>query len=216
MEHKPKPLLILGNRTLAVEFADVISEIKEFQLSGFVENMDRTRCNEKLENLPIYWIEDIKAFCDSHWAVCALATTKRSFFIQQVQELGMPFARAVHPSARISSKSTVGEGTIVNPGVIIASHTEIGKHVILNRGVLAGHHTQIGDFVTIQPGANVAGACTIGRSTYIGMGAVIIDHLTIGSQSVIAAGAVVIDNVPDKVMVAGVPARIVRQNIEGL
>ena len=216
MEHRLKPLLILGNRTLAVEFADVISELKEFQLSGFVENMDRNRCNEKLENLPIYWIDDIKVFSDSHWVVCALATTKRSFFIRQAEQLNMPFAKVLHPSARISSKSTIGEGSIVNPGVIIASHTDIGKHVILNRGVLVGHHTQIGDFVTIQPGANIAGACSIGSSTYIGMGAVIIDHLTIGSQSVIAAGAVVIDNVPDKVMVAGVPAKIIRQNIEGL
>jgi acetyltransferase EpsM len=216
MKETVRPLLILGTRTLAVEIANVASEISGVELAGFVENMDRNRCNEKLENLPIYWIDDIKVFSDSHWAVCALATTKRSLFIRQAEELNMPFARIVHPSARISSKSTIGEGSIVNPGVIIASHTDIGKHVILNRGVLVGHHTRIGDFVTIQPGANIAGACSIGRATYIGMGAVIIDHMTIGSQSVIAAGAVVIDNVPDKVMVAGVPAKIVKQNIEGL
>ncbi len=211
-----KPLLILGTRTLAVEFADVISEIKEFQLAGFVENMDKTICSEKLENMPVYWIDDIKDMSDTHFAVCGLATTKRSFFIHQAENLHMRFAKVVHPSARISSKSNVGEGTFINPGVIVASHTEIGKHVILNRGTLVGHHTTIGDFVTIQPGANVAGACSIGESTYIGMGAVIIDHLKIGSQSVIAAGAVVVEDVPDRVMVAGVPAKIIKRNIDGL
>jgi len=216
MKHSRKPLLILGTRTLAVEFADVISEIKEFQLSGFVENMDKARCSEKLENMPVYWIDDIKDLADTHLAVCGLATTKRSFFIEQAENLYMRFAKVVHPSARISSKSTIGDGTIVNPGVIVASHTEIGKHVILNRGVLVGHHTKIGDFVTIQPGANIAGACSIGGSTYIGMGAVIIDHLKIGSQSVIAAGAVVIDDVPDRVMVAGVPAKIIKRDIDAL
>jgi acetyltransferase EpsM len=211
-----KPLLILGTRTLAIEFADVISEVKEFQLAGFVENMDKSRCSEKLENLPVHWIDDIEDLSDTHVAICGLATTKRSYFVQQAENLHMRFAKVVHPSARISSKSTIVEGTIVNPGVIVASHTEIGKHVILNRGVLVGHHTAIGDFVTIQPGANVAGACSIGSSTYIGMGAVIIDHLKIGSQSVIAAGAVVVDDVPDRVMVAGVPARIIKQNIDPL
>ena len=216
MKQNLKPLLILGTRTLAIEFADVISEIKEFQLSGFVENMDKSRCNEKIEDLPVYWIDDVKSFVDTHWAICCLATTKRNLFTQQAENLNLRFARVVHPLARLSSKSTISEGTIVNPGVIVASHTEIGKHVILNRGVLVGHHTHIGDFVTIQPGANIAGACSIGPSTYIGMGAVIIDHLKVGSHSVIAAGAVVIDDVPDNVMVAGVPARIIKHNIDGL
>jgi acetyltransferase EpsM len=216
MKRPLKPLLVLGTRTLAVEFADVISEIKEFQLSGFVENMDKTKCGETLENLPVYWIDDIKDFSETHWAVCGLATTKRSFFVRQAENLNMRFARVVHPLARISSKSAIGDGTFINPGVIVASHTEIGKHVIMNRGVLVGHHTRIGDFVTIQPGANVAGACSVGQSTYIGMGAVIIDHLKVGSHSVIAAGAVVIDDVPDNVMAAGVPAKIVKQNIDGL
>ena len=215
MGDSARPLLVLGTRTLAVEVADLACEIDGFEVAGFVENMDRRRCAERLEGLPIYWVDEAAKLAESHSAVCGLATTFRSRFIEQVAACGMRFATLVHPSARVSSKSSLGEGSIVSVGVIVASHTHLGRHVILNRGALVGHHTEIGDYVTIQPGANVAGACSIGDATYIAMGAVVIDHITIGSHSVVGAGAVVTKDVPDNVMVVGVPAKIVKENING-
>ena len=215
MASPPQPLLILGTRTLSVEIADLVSGIPEFQLAGFVENMDRQKCMEKLEGLPILWVDDLAGLADTHWAVCGLATTHRSRFIEQAANFGIRFAKLVCPSAQISPKSHAGAGTIISPGVIIASHTSLGCHVLVNRGVLIGHHTDIGDYVTIQPGANIAGACKIGESTYIGMGAIVLDHIKIGAHSVVGAGAVVNKDVPDFVQVVGVPARIVKENISG-
>jgi acetyltransferase-like isoleucine patch superfamily enzyme len=87
--------------------------------------------------------------------------------------------------------------------------------VIVNRGALIGHHTTVERFCSIQPGANVAGACKIGEATYVGMGAIILDHISLGSHVVVGAGAVVTRDVPDRVQVVGVPARIVKKNIEG-
>jgi len=215
MGHAARPLLILGTRTLAVEVADLAWEIDGFEVAGFVENMDRRRCAERLEGLPIYWADDVAGLAGSHYAVCGLATTFRSRFTDQMAALGMGFATLVHPSARLSSSSAIGEGSILSVGVIVASHTDIGRHVIVNRGALIGHHTQIGDYVTIHPGANIAGACRIGDAAYIGMGAVVIDHVTIGSHAVVGAGAVVTKDVPDNVLVVGVPAKIVKQDIKG-
>jgi len=209
------PLLILGTRTFAVEVADLVSEISHLQLAGFVENLEREGCRETLEGLPVYWVEEVASLAQSHWAVCALSTTQRSHFTEQVAAYGLRFATAIHPSARISAKTTVGEGTIISVGAILASHSRLGCHVIVNRGALIGHHTEIGDYVSIQPGANIAGACRIGEATYIGMGAIVIDHVTIGSHSVVGAGAVVTADVPDNVLVAGVPAKVVKENISG-
>ena len=208
-------LLILGTRTFAPEIADVASEIPDVEIAGFVENMDRAKCSETLEGLPIFWIDDIANLADSHLAVCALGTTHRSRFIEQAASLGLRFATIVHPGARISRNSTVGEGSIVCPGVVVATRTTIGRHVILNRGALIGHHTTVGDYCSIMPGANVAGACTIGEATYVGMGALVLDHHNVGSRSVVAAGSVVTRDVPDNVQVMGMPAKIVREQIEG-
>jgi acetyltransferase EpsM len=215
MENQTRPLLILGTRTLAIEVADFVSEIPGYQLVGFVENMDPQACGGKLENLPILWVEELAGLADTHWAVCALATTTRSRFTSQAAAYGIRFATLIHPTSRISRTTILGKGTIISPGVIIASHTRLGSHVFVNRGALIGHHTEIGDHVSIQPGANVAGKCRIGPSTYIGMGALVLDNMKIGSHSVIGAGAVVTRDVPDRVQVVGVPAKIVKENIQG-
>ncbi|MFA6635545.1 MAG: DapH/DapD/GlmU-related protein [Candidatus Omnitrophota bacterium] len=51
----------------------------------------------------------------------------------------------------------------------------------------------------------------IGRDCFIGSGAIINGKVKIGDHSVIGAGAVVTKDVPEKVFVAGVPAKIVKQ-----
>lgn len=215
MSGTAKQLLILGTRTLAEEVADVVSEIPGFKLAGFVENMERQKCREKLRGLPVFWMDEIAAMSKTHYVVCSLATTHRSRFIQQAAAYNMQFATLVHPSASVSSQSLLGEGTIISRGVIIGAYSKIGRHVIINRGALIGHHADIGDYVTIQPGANIAGLCSIGEATYIGMSAVVLDRISAGKHSVIGAGAVVTRDVPDNVQVVGVPARIVKEKIEG-
>ena len=51
----------------------------------------------------------------------------------------------------------------------------------------------------------------IGDNVWVGSGAKIMPNVEIGNNSVIAAGAVVTKNVPENVVVAGVPARIIRE-----
>lgn len=70
---------------------------------------------------------------------------------------------------------------------------------------------EIGDDVTIGHRAIVHG-CTVRSHVLIGMGAVLLDGCVIESRSIVAAGAVVREgqHIPSGVLVAGVPARIVR------
>ncbi|MBM4053828.1 MAG: acetyltransferase [Planctomycetes bacterium] len=215
MEQDQCTLLILGTRTFAIEVLDLASEIANVKVVGFVENMYPKKCHDLLGGLPVIWVDNLDKYAKDHVAVCALGTTFRSRFTNQAASYGIRFRSLVHPLARISARSTIGEGSIISVGAIIASHTQIGCHVIVNRGALIGHHTKIGNYVTIGPGANIAGSCTINDAVYIGMGAVIIDNVIIGSHAVIGAGSVVTENVPDNVQVVGVPAKIVKENISG-
>lgn len=208
-------LLICGTRTYAEEVSDLASDIPGVEVVGFVENWDRDRCGETLEGLPIHWVDDLPNVAKGCVAVCALATTHRSLFTKQVEAHGVPFTSLVHPAARVSKRSRIGDGSIVAQGVLIGSHITIGRHVIFGRGGLVGHHTRIGDYCSILPGCNIAGNTRIGDACYVGMGSVIINNLTIGAHCVIGAGAVVVRDVPARCQVVGVPARVVKENIEG-
>jgi sugar O-acyltransferase (sialic acid O-acetyltransferase NeuD family) len=212
---KLEKLAILGTSLYAPELLDLIEDIDKYEVTAFVENWDKKKTRQPLCGLPVIWIDDAAPLASTHKAVCALGTTHRKHFIQEAEALGFLFATIIHPTARVSRQSSVGEGSILSAGVVLASNTAVGRHVIINRGALIGHNTVIHDYVTISPGANIAGVVTIGERTYVGMGAIVLDRITVASHSVIGAGAVVTRDVPRNVEVMGIPARITKDNVEG-
>lgn len=211
----PTPLLILGARPYALSFADAFSDVTRYEIVGYVENQDRARAGSLHGGLPIHWVDDLPRFKETHHVICSLGTTFRDRFIEPVKALGLTFATLIHPTATVSRTATLGEGTSLNIGNIVAGFTTIGRHVHVNRGVNLGHHTVIDDYVTIGPGANIAGNCRLGAHTYVGIGATVIDGVQIGRHCVIGAGAVVTKDLPDRVLAVGVPAKVVKEGIEG-
>lgn len=65
----------------------------------------------------------------------------------------------------------------------------------------------------IREGFQVDGRIIIGDYVWIGMGAMILHGVTIGDGAVIVAGAVVSTSIPPHCLAAGVPARVVRTNV---
>lgn len=216
LSSNPLKLLILGTGTFAMDVADLVSDMPDIQVVGFVASLPPYEPGSTMLGKPIYWVDELSQFDDSYRAVCALVTTKRHHFTQMAEELGIGFTSIIHPTARVSSMATVGLGTVINAGVQVATHSKIGRHVVINRGALIGHHNVIHDHATISPGANLAGNVTVGRRAYVGLGANILEKMTIGEQSIIGAGALVNRDIPKQVKAMGIPARIVEEGVDGL
>jgi carbonic anhydrase/acetyltransferase-like protein (isoleucine patch superfamily) len=92
---------------------------------------------------------------------------------------------------------TIGSRTNVQDGAVV--HCDSGVPNVIEEDVTIGHR------------AVVHGAF-VGRGSLIGMGAVVLGRTKIGSECLIAAGAVVPPGleVPDRMVVMGVPGKIVR------
>ena len=93
---------------------------------------------------------------------------------------------------------SIGSRTNIQDGSIL--------HVTTDKYALT-----IGNDVTVGHNAILHGA-TIGNRCLIGMGAIVLDDAVVGDESIIAAGSVVKQgmNIPSGVMVAGIPAKIIR------
>ena len=113
----------------------------------------------------------------------------------------------------------------------------IGDRCVVGRGshIVAHHSIEIGDDVFTGPyvyitdqnhsyedpdtpiGAQwpVNGSVSIGSGSWLGTGAIILPGAVIGRNVVVAAGAVVRGEVPDRCVVAGVPARVIREHVPG-
>ena len=96
---------------------------------------------------------------------------------------------------------TIGPGTNVQDGAVV--HCDSGVPNV------------IGSLVTVGHGAIVHGE-SVGDGSLIGMGAVVLGHTRIGRGCLIGAGALVPPGleVPDGMVVVGVPGRVVRPTSE--
>lgn len=109
--------------------------------------------------------------------------------------------------------------------VIIGDHTRIGLHNTIIGPVTIGSHVNLAQGITVtalnhnftdtekridEQGVSTS-PVTIEDDIWIGANATILSGVKIGQHSVIAAGAVVTKDVPPHSLVAGVPAKVIKQ-----
>ncbi|MEO5375286.1 MAG: acetyltransferase, partial [Alphaproteobacteria bacterium] len=111
------------------------------------------------------------------------------------------------PSAVISADAVLGPGAQIMPGAVIQTRVRLGTQCLINTSASVDHDCVLEDGVEIAPGAVLCGRVHVGRHAWVCAGATLISRVRIGTGAIVAAGATVIRDVPDHVMVAGVPAR---------
>lgn len=103
--------------------------------------------------------------------------------------------------ASINIGSVIGEGSMIDMNVVLGGRATVGKNCHIGAGsVLAG---------VIEPPS--AKPVVIEDDVVIGANAVVLEGVTVGKGAVVAAGAIVIDDVAPYTVVAGTPARKIKE-----
>lgn len=180
----------------------------------------------------------LKKFVD--WMIMNQVQTRPRWFIRMLAPLYQHRGKhsVVHRSARMDTppyrKFSLGDYSVIESfacinnavgDVIIGDHTRIGLHNTIIGPVTIGCHVNLAQGITVtalnhnfensDKRIDEQGVSTtpviIEDDIWIGANAVILPGVTIGNHSVVAAGAVVTKNVPPHSLVAGVPAKIIKQ-----
>ena len=155
--------------------------------------------NKEIDNLQGYKV--YHAFDNQSPLIISIGSNK----IRKILacKLNTNFGKAIHPSAIVSKRVLIREGSVVMAGSIIQTDVKIGRHCIVNTGVSVDHECQIEDFVHLSPHSTLCGNVHIGEGTWIGAGSTVIQGINIGKWCVIGAGSVVSKNIPDGTLFVG-------------
>ena len=180
----------------------------------------------------------LKKFVD--WMIMNQVQTRPRWFIRMLAPLYQHRGKhsVIHRSARMDTppyrKFSLGDYSVIESfacinnavgDVNIGNHTRIGLHNTIIGPVTIGNHVNLAQGITVtalnhnfeasDKRIDEQGVSTtpviIENDIWIGANAVILPGVTIGNHSVVAAGAVVTKNVPAHSLVAGVPAKIIKQ-----
>jgi acetyltransferase-like isoleucine patch superfamily enzyme len=140
-------------------------------------------------------------------------------------------ATSIGPLASLSAGMPIHADQLGDPIISIGDRCTLGKgigivgheRIELGDDIWTGHYVYITDQnhgyedVSMPIGTQQwnDAPVSIGSGSWLGHGCVILPGVHIGEHVVVAAGAVVTTDVPDRCVVAGVPARIVRRWVAG-
>lgn len=205
-------LVICGEGGLGHEVLDLVLELQEAGLKSYDEILFLDDDVGKAGYMGYRAAPSCDIFenCgrdDTRFVIAVGEPAHRIKFIREIKGRGYRFETLVHPTARLGSNTSIGDGTVVQWGSFISCDCRIGENCFLQPSCSVGHGCAIGDGCTVSTNVAISGDVTVGDGTYLAVGVSVLQGMRIGSNSVVGMGSVVLRDIPDNVIAMGNPAR---------
>ena len=194
-----KKIIILGKGGHAKSIVDAIERQGIYKIAGYIINEELAIDDN---DYPIIGKdEDLERIYQSGIHNVAIGigflgnSPIRKNLYEKLKKIGYYFPIICDPSAIVSEKTVIQEGTFIGKGAIVNADAYIGKMCIINTGVIVEHNCYIDDFSHIAVGAVLCGDVHIGAETLIGANATIIQGRSVGNECIVGAGEVIRRNV---------------------
>ena len=183
---------------------------------GFLDDNDALKGTE-IRGVPVLGgVSALETLKDTHGieaVYCPLGNNLlRVKFLKYALSLGYETPNFIHPSVVISPNVKVGShGVYLLPSTVVMPCCDIHDFVMVSVNSVISHHTTLEEGVFLSFGVNVGASITLRKYAYIGIGATIMTGVhELGEDCLVGAGAVVIKDVPDRAVMAGVPAKLIK------
>lgn len=181
---------------------DLIEELNQYEIIGIYDDNKI----DFFENIKILGnISSLDTTIDNFF-ICIGNENVRKNIYTKFNYLNYPVL--IHPSAIISKKAKICDGTLICAGAVIQTGVIINKQCIINTSSTIDHESYIDEFSSVSPNAVICGRVKIGKRTFIGANATIIQCKEIGDDCVIGAGSVIIKNIGNNIKIVGNPGKI--------
>ncbi len=128
------------------------------------------------------------------------------------EQLNIRILPLVDPRAIVGMDVTIEDGALVEAGSVIGPGTIIGEGTIVDVGVTVAHDCMLGPFSHLSPGCSLSGVVCLKENVLVGVGAALNSTITIGRGVIITPGSAVMNDVPDHVVMSGVPAKVIGES----
>lgn len=146
-----------------------------------------------------------------NFAVAIGHNKSRRTFLEKIRQMGGNTPSLIHKTAEVSSSAVIGEGVYINAYTIIWTGVKIENDCLFSPHVLISHHAVIQNGCFVANMSVVGMGVNVGKDVLVGMGSTVMSGIkSIGENSIIGAGSTVIHDVLPNTVVAGVPAKFIR------
>lgn len=197
-------IVVIGKGGHARSIVDTIERQGIYDVAGYVVNTEEYN---QIDEYPIIGKDcDLNRIFEQgiRYAVLGIGFLGngriRENLYEILKKIGYELPTVIDPSAIISHKNRIGEGSFIGKGVVINANAKIGAGCIINTGAIIEHDCTVGDFSHIAVGSVLCGNVSVGCRTLVGANATVIQERTIGDNCIVGAGEVVRKNIEKNVI----------------
>ena len=203
-----KDLIILGTGIHGAEMVEIVERVnadkKTWNLLGFL-SLDKAQKGESFNQTPVLGsFDQLLNFPNCYFV--PNNKWNRSTYLPMDR-----LASLIDPSTFVSRTAQVGKGVVLYPHCYVGLQVKIGDFVFSLSNSVFNHDVVLETGVIVTSGVTLAGSVHVEEGCYLGQACTVREKLRIGKGSLIGMGAVVTKDVAPNSVMAGNPARKLKE-----